>query len=78
MTPVLVGPTNSRSVLGILVDFAKMLPYHLDAGAWTEDDLPIAEAKLARTPCRAGKRTDQVIFPDRAAPDRLLAMWGTT
>jgi hypothetical protein len=29
MTPVQIGPTTDRSVLGIMVDFAKGVPYYL-------------------------------------------------
>jgi hypothetical protein len=75
MAPVVIAKTEDRSVLGFLVDFAKMIPYYLEAGAWDETTLPFVEAKLARTPCHAGKRFEEVIFPDRAAPKLLAARW---
>jgi hypothetical protein len=70
MRPVLVGPTTDRSVVGIMVDFAKGVPYYLDAG-WDDRSLAFAENRLAETPCHAGKPSEQVVFPD-AKPSRLL------
>ena len=76
MQPVLVGPTADRSVVGIMVDFAKSIPYHLDPGAWDETTLPFVEAQLAETPCHASGRSEDVVFPERKAPELLLARWG--
>ncbi|HEY0997311.1 MAG TPA: hypothetical protein VGD77_15050 [Gemmatimonadaceae bacterium] len=76
MEPVLVGPTANRSVLGTLVDFAKAIPLYLMPGAWDDTVLPFLEAHLAQTPCRAGRRFEDVIFPDRNARALLLARWG--
>ena len=75
MTPVVIAKTDDRSVVGFLVDFAKMIPYHLEADAWDERTLPSVEAKLARTPCHAGKRFEDVFFPDRAAAKLLVERW---
>ena len=75
MEPVELAPTIDRSVLGIMVDFAKCLPYHLEVGGWDDTTLPFIEARLAKTPCRAGRRSDEVIFPEQAAPALLAARW---
>jgi hypothetical protein len=75
MVPVVVGPTIDRSVLGIMVDFAKSVPYHLEPGSWNELDLRRVEAVLAETPCYAGREFHQVIFPDKKAPEVLNAKW---
>ena len=76
MAPVTVGPTVDRSVLGIMVAFAKVVPLCLDPGGWNESTLPFVEARLAETPCYAGKRFEDVVFPDRKAPALLAAQWG--
>jgi hypothetical protein len=76
MVPVIVAPTVDRSVVGIMVDFAKALPYYLESGAWNESTLPLVEARLAKTPCHAGRRFEQVVFPERDAPRLLMARWG--
>lgn len=75
MSTVMVAPTADRSVVGTMVDFAFAVPYHLDAGAWNELTLPATEDWLAQTPCRASKRDEYVIFPDRKAPELLYAKW---
>ena len=76
MDPVVVGPTLDRSVVGIMVDFAKGVPFYLTAGGWDETSLPFAEARLAETPCHASRRFDEVVFPEQKAPELLLARWG--
>jgi hypothetical protein len=73
MTSVTIAGTTDRAVLGYLVDFAKMVPYHLEAGRWDETTLVFVEGRLARTPCHLGRAT---IFPDRAVPELLDARWG--
>lgn len=75
MTPVVTAPTIDRSVLGIMVDFAKLLPFYLDRGARDESSLVVAEAKLAENPCHAGRQFKDVVFPNRKAPELLLAHW---
>ena len=74
MAPVQIGATADRSVLGILVDFAKGVPYCLEAG-WDDAALGVAEDRLAETPCHAGKTSDRVVFPEQKAPELLLAKW---
>ena len=76
MRPVTVGPTADRSVVGIMVDFAKAIPFHLEPGDWDESTLPVVEAQLAETPCHVNRRLEDVVFPDRKAPELLLARWG--
>lgn len=76
MEPVVVAATDDRSVVGIMVDFAKSIPYHLEPGAWDDSTLAFAEARLAETPCHAGRRFEDVVFPKRKAPELLLARWG--
>lgn len=76
MAPVVVAPTADRSVVGIMVDFAKAAPFYLEPGAWDETTLPFLEARLAETPCHATRRQEGVIFPDKAAPVILARRWG--
>ena len=75
MASVAVGPTVDRSVLGIMVDFAKAVPYHLKPGQWGETTLRIVEERLAATPCHAAISWDRVIFPEQKAPEVLRAKW---
>jgi hypothetical protein len=75
MSPVVISPTVDRSVLGIMVDFAKAVPYYLKPGRWSEASLPSVEERLAETPCHAGLSDGRVVFPDRKAPDLLREKW---
>ena len=75
MASVAVGATVDRSVLGILVDFAKCVPFHLEPGQWDEGMLPAVEACLAETPCYASGPDERVIFPERKAPQALMSKW---
>jgi hypothetical protein len=77
MSPVVVAKTTSRSVVGILVDFAFMAPYHLHAGSWDETTLPFVEARLAKTPCFAGRRGEDTVFPEQATAKLLASRWDT-
>ena len=74
MTPVHTGATVDRSVLGIMVDFAKSVPYYLEAG-WDDSALAVVEDRLAETPCHSGKPSELVVFPDQKAPELLAARW---
>ena len=76
MVPVEVAKTADRSVLGILVDFAKSVPYYVGPGSLDELALRRAESLLADTPCYAGGSYEQVVFPKRKAPELLEARWG--
>ena len=75
MKPVITAPASDRSVLGILVDFAKALPFYLDRGNWDETTLPFVETKLGETPCHAGRPFAEVVFPNRDAPALIAARW---
>ena len=75
MRPVAIGPTIDRSVLGIMIDFAKAVPHYLEPGQWNEGTLERVEERLAETPCHAAKSADRVIFPDKKAPDLLHSKW---
>ncbi len=77
MADVVTRPTTDRSVLGIMVDFAKGAAYFREPGQWDETVLPEVEAWLAKTPCHAGRRLSQTVFPNRKAPELLHAHWGT-
>ena len=73
MKPVIVAKTTDRSVLGILVDYAKMMPYY--AERWDEAGFRAAESLLSETPCYAGRPFEQVIFPRRKTPELLRERW---
>jgi hypothetical protein len=60
MTDFVYGKPTDRQVLGVLVDFAKTLPYYLDDGGTLLD----VALKLGRTPCSPLRKT--TVFPDRA------------
>lgn len=76
MGHVHVSKTSDRSVVGIMVDFANMIPYHLDRGVWNESTLPFVEAKLARVPCYSSRSGKQTVFPDVATRTVLAERWG--
>jgi uncharacterized protein DUF6933 len=75
MHPIAVAPTVDRSVLGIMVDFAKAIPYYLEPGRWVGEALAVVEERLAETPCHAGLSDDRVVFPNHKAPELLRAKW---
>jgi hypothetical protein len=75
MTPVAVGPTVDRSVLGIMGDFARVIPHYIDPRYGCAMTLEAVEEQFAQTPCYATRRFDQVVFPDRKAPELLRAKW---
>lgn len=75
MNPVITAPTRDRSVLGIMVDFAKSIPYYLSAHAWDASALGGIEDQLARTPCHAGRRAEGVVYPDQTARKLLDSRW---
>jgi hypothetical protein len=75
MSPVYIAKTTDRSVVGIMVDFAKGISFHLEVGGWDETTLPFVENRLAKTPCYAGRRSELVIFPDQKAPELLAERW---
>lgn len=76
MHPVRIERTADRSVLGILVEFSKALPFYLAQDGWDDTTLPFVEAKLGETPCHAGRRLSEVVFPNEHAPALITAHWG--
>ena len=75
MATVNIAKTADRSVLGVMVDFAKDIPYHLEIDGWDETTLPFVEARLAETPCYAARRFEEVLVPGETAPELLAARW---
>ncbi len=75
MSPVQIGPTQDRSVLGSMVDFAKTIPFHLPLDGWDDTALRIVEARLVQTPCRVGGNYENTLFPDEVAPRLLEEKW---
>lgn len=75
MDPVRVGKTEDRSVLGIMVDFAKELPYHRTADVRKPEGLWELEKWLEGTPCYVRRRFDDTVFPDQATPSLLADRW---
>jgi len=71
MSSVRIAKTVDRSVLGIMVDFAKSIPFHLEVGGWDETTLPFVEGRLEHTPCYAGRRFEEVVFPDKKTAELL-------
>jgi hypothetical protein len=74
MTPVHVSKTADRSVLGILVDFGKLL-HHILPDIWNEGDFIDMEERLAETPCFASRRFEETVFPADDTPRLLLERW---
>lgn len=75
MGAVVIGPTIDRSVVGIMVDFAKAVPYYLESSQWKDDTLEVMEGRLAETPCHASRSAERVIFPQTKASDLLRSKW---
>lgn len=75
MDPVQVGKTADRSVVGIMVDFAKMIPHYLSIGGWDQAWLPMVEEHLQKNPCHAGRPFEEVIFPETKTLDLLVTRW---
>ena len=73
MSPIAIAPTVNRSVLGIMVDFAKLIPHYVDRIGWHPETLSVLEAQLEDNPCHAGSRN--TVFPNQKAPDLLTQRW---
>ena len=73
--PVRVGRTRDRSVMGTMVEFAKVLPFYLPEDGWDDYDLLLAELKLAQTPCRCGPSFREAIWPVEHAVKLLEERW---
>ena len=75
MGEVVVGRTASRSVLGIMNDFARLIPFYLDPRYGDVVSLKSVEARLADTPCRVTSRVGKALWPDREARELLERKW---
>lgn len=75
MEPVAVARTADRSIIGIMVDYAKMIPGYLPVDGWDATTLPFVEAKLQENPCHAAGPAHGVIFPGRVTPVLLSERW---
>ena len=75
MQPIELAKTVDRSVLGIMVDFGKMLWYDLDPGFSELVGLQQAEELLWDNPCYAGRSHDEVVWPRKMTAELLLARW---
>ena len=64
MSPVATRATRDRSILGIMVDFAKAVPYHLEPAYSDDTSLALVEDRLAETPCYPGRSLNQVVFQE--------------
>ncbi len=72
--PIVVGRALDRSVVGHMVGFGRDLTYYLEP-PWDHSSLSSAEDLLARTPCRASRRPDEVIFPVPTTVGLLEKRW---
>jgi hypothetical protein len=75
MSAVAIAPTADRSVIGIMIEIGKELPFRLEIGGWDETTPPFVEAQLARTPWHAGRRESEVVWPDQAIHRLLADRW---
>lgn len=75
MHPVQIDRTADRSVLGILVEFTRTLPFYLEHGDWDDTTLPFVEATLGETPCHASRPFAEVVFPNEHARALIAAHW---
>lgn len=75
MDRVAIAKTTDRSVVGIMVDYAKMMPYCVPAGGWDTTTPQLIEVMLQENPCHAAAPGNSVIFPDRATPILLSKRW---
>lgn len=75
MEPIFVGSTRDRSVLGTLVDFSRIVRHFLPSDGWTEEDLRLAESRLAEMPCRVTVPGRSTLFPADVVPRLLEEAW---
>lgn len=75
MDTVYVGRTRDRSVLGQMVDFAKLVPYYLPECRWDESVLRFVEDRLGEVPCRVTVAGSHAIWPAVKAVELLTAKW---
>jgi hypothetical protein len=77
MSPVIVGPTADRSMLGTMVDFVKTIPFYVSGANWDESQQRDIEDKLGETPCRISAKTSNTIWPSRESARLLRSRWET-
>lgn len=77
MEPVRVAKTADRSVVGILVDYGRNVPYHVGIGPMDETVMHFVEERLQRTPWNTSKRASDVVFPVEKTIELLEARWGS-
>ncbi len=75
MTPMVVGATKDRSVLGSLVEFCSLTQFSLPINGWDETSLPDVETLMQRTPCRCSGRFEDTIFPADKMRQLLEERW---
>ena len=76
MFPVAVGKTTDRSVLGVLVDSTRSVPFYVGPGSIDDAALRVLEQRLEEVPWYAGKRSEDVIFALDKTVELLKARWG--
>lgn len=75
MGEVVVAKTASRSVLGTLNDFAKLISYYQSRYTGEPSSLEAVEARLAETPCRVTGKVGDSFCPGRKARGLLERKW---
>ena len=75
MAPVAIRPTIDRSVLGIMVDFAKAIPFYLERAHWDDAPLTTVEDRLGENPCFASRSFDETVFPNERTELALRSKW---
>ncbi len=76
MDSVQVAKTRDRSVLGFMNDFGQVLSFYFDELDSFDASLKVAEARLADTPCHAGRGLSKSFYPGRKAVELLWGKWG--
>lgn len=77
MERVVTAPTGDRSILGNLVDLAKIIPYYFEKGFGAGQELAGLEDWLEKRPSHAATVAAPYVFPDRHAMALLRARWLT-
>jgi hypothetical protein len=75
MAAVVIEPTLDRSIVGVMVEFARALPYHPAVGRLDDASLSSIEDWLAEMPCHAARGDTGGVFPDTKAQEVLRQKW---
>ena len=75
MTDYAIARTESRSVVGTMLEFGRNLPYYLPEDGWDESDLIYAEDQLANTPSSLPGPKKKYVFPCDLAQRLLIEKW---